>query len=101
MICPTYNKFFETIANELRMRILYALRGNPMSVNELVEFLEEEQSKISHNLKRLMDCHFVDVKKDGKKRIYALNKKTVEPLLNLVEKHVNQFCCDGCLIKKK
>ena len=96
MICPTYNLFFETMANKLRMQILFALRGRPMSVSELIEFLEEEQSKISHNLKRLMDCRFVDVKQEGRKRVYSLNAKTVESLLNLVEKHVKQFCGDNC-----
>lgn len=96
MICPTYNQFFETMAHKLRMEILFALRDNPMSVQELVNHLDEEQSKVSHNLKRLVDCHFVDVKRDGKKRIYTLNKRTVVPLLGIVDKHVKQFCCKGC-----
>ena len=96
MICPTYNLFFETIAHELRMKMLFALKTNPMSVTDLVNFLDEEQSKVSHNLKRLMDCRFVTVKQDGKKRIYSLNKETVEPLLSLAEKHVQQFCDKNC-----
>ena len=101
MICPTYNLFFETIAHKLRMKILFALRTSPMSVQELVNFLDEEQSKVSHNLRKLKQCKFVDVKKEGEKRIYSLNKKTVVPLLNIVEKHVQQFCCEECSRKLK
>ena len=53
MICPTYNKFFETIANELRMKILYALRGKPMSVNELIKSSGSSRRTVYRALKRL------------------------------------------------
>ncbi len=96
MRCPAYNLFFETIAPEMRIRILFALKTKPMNVTELAEFLSEEQSKISHNLRKLMECKFLDVKQKGKQRIYSLNKDTVLPLLKLVEKHVQGFCGAGC-----
>jgi len=58
--------------------------------------INEEQSKVSHNLKKLTDCNFLDVKQEGKKRIYSLNKETIIPLLNLVKKHVQKYCCEEC-----
>jgi len=72
----------------------------PMCVNEIAEALNQEQSKISHNLKKLTDCHFIDVKQEGKKRIYSLNKETIEPLMRLVEMHVSQFCGQECMKRK-
>jgi len=99
--CPAYHMFFETIAPEMRVKILLALKNRPMSVSELVAFLGEEQSKISHNLRKLAQCHFIDVEQRGKLRIYSLNKETVLPLMKLVEKHVRKFCCEGCGKVKK
>jgi len=92
MICKSYNLFFETIGNKTRLKILELLFNRNMSVGEICKALNEEQSKISHNLKKLAECHFLDVKKIGKKRIYSLNKKTIIPLLKLVERHVKCYC---------
>ena len=100
MKCPSYNVFFETIANKTRIKILEILESKSMSVSEICTKLNQEQSKISHNLKCLADCHLLDVKKQGKQRIYSLNKETMVPLMKLVEKHVKRFCCKECGMKK-
>ncbi|MBD3249844.1 metalloregulator ArsR/SmtB family transcription factor [Candidatus Woesearchaeota archaeon] len=99
MKCFSYNKFFETIGSRTRLKILECLQSRPMSVTEICSCLKEEQSKISHNLKCLADCHFLDVKRQGKKRIYSLNKDTILPLIKLVDKHVKKYCCKKCIIK--
>jgi DNA-binding transcriptional ArsR family regulator len=99
MKCYSYNVFFETIGNRTRLRILELLMNRPLSVNDICSGLGEEQSKISHNLKKLADCHFLDVKKEGKKRVYSLNKDTILPLMNLVGKHVSTYCCKECKMK--
>jgi len=96
MKCPSYNLFFETISPRIRIKIIELLRSKPMSVTEICAALNEEQSKISHNLQRLAECHFLDIKKDGKRRIYSLNKETMVPLIKLVEKHVKRYCCKEC-----
>jgi len=101
MKCHSYNTFFETIANKTRLNIVEALLKKPMSVTEICNSLNEEQSKISHNLKCLADCHFLDVKKQGKKRIYSLNKDTIVPLMKLVSKHVAKHCCKECKMKEE
>jgi DNA-binding transcriptional ArsR family regulator len=78
------------------MKIIEALRQSPKSVNEISKQTNEEQSKISHNLKKLMECKFLDVKQEGKQRIYSLNKDTIIPILTLVEKHVEKYCEKIC-----
>ena len=100
MKCHSFNRFFETIANETRLKILELLQDKPMSVSEICTSLNEEQSKISHNLKCLADCHFLDVKKQGKQRIYSLNKETMVPLMKLVDNHVKKYCCKECSMRK-
>ena len=91
MICKS-DMFFETIGNRTRLKILELLFDKPMCVNDICKSLHEEQSKISHNLKKLSGCNFVDVKKKGKNRVYSLIKKTIVPLMGLVEKQVNVYC---------
>ena len=97
MKCPSYNLFFETISIKARMEILCLLRQKAMSVSDICEALGQEQSRVSHNLKKLVECRVVEVKKQGKKRIYSLNKETVIPILDLVEKHVQKYCGGKCL----
>ena len=101
MKCPSYNIFFETISNKTRFKIIEALTTGEKSVNEICEAIKEEQSKVSHNLKCLTDCHFIDVRKEGKKRIYSLNKDTMAPLMKIVKKHVEKYCCKDCKIGDK
>ncbi len=96
MKCKSYNLFFETISNRTRLSIIELLQKKPMSVTEICEALREEQSKISHNLKKLTDCHFLDVEQKGKQRIYSLNKDTIQPLMDLVGKHVEKHCDKSC-----
>ncbi len=96
MKCPSYNLFFETISTKIRMEILYLLRVRPMSVSEICKSLNEEQSKVSHNLKKMVECHILDVKQKGKKRIYSINKEPVIPILDMVEKHVRKYCGEVC-----
>lgn len=73
------------------------LREGAKSVSEICKVLEEEQSKISHNLKKMVECRILEVKQKGKQRIYSLNKDTVIPILDLVEKHVHKYCGQECM----
>lgn len=96
MNCESYDLFFETFSNKTRMKIIEALRLSSKSVTEICKLTNEEQSKVSHNLKKLMECNFLDFTRQGKKRIYALNKDTIMPMLQLVEKHVEKYCGKEC-----
>jgi len=95
----TYHIFFTNLANPLKIDIILCLKQNPMSVSEMVNCLKVEQSKISHALSNLRACTIVNMEKKGKQRIYSLNKKTIVPILALIDKHANTFCkkdCVGC-----
>jgi DNA-binding transcriptional ArsR family regulator len=95
-LSETCYRFFVNLANPTRLAILEHLMKHPMSVNELVNSIGQEQSMISHNLKPLLECNFVYTKRDGIKRIYSANKKTVGDLFGIVENHAKMFCqADG------
>ena len=92
MRCKAYHLFFQNLANPLKTKIVEALEKKPLSVSELMDEKETEQSKLSHALMNLRKCHIVDAKKIGKQRIYSLNKKTIIPILNILDKHRTKFC---------
>lgn len=97
MKCNPYYPFFRNLANPLRIKIISELKKKEGSVNELVEKLNVEQSKLSHALASLKKCKIVNSKEKGKQRIYSLNKKTILPILKLIDKHAQSFCdCKVC-----
>lgn len=71
-----------------------------MAVSEICAALEEEQSKVSHSLKVLLDCNIVFSRRDGKNVIYSLNKKTIKPLVKIVNQHTKDFCKNKCCKKE-
>jgi len=88
----TYAIFFRNLANPLKLKIISVLAEKPMNVNDLSRELKTEQSKISHALALLRCCSIVTVEKEGKERIYSLNKETIIPMLKLIDKHENKYC---------
>jgi DNA-binding transcriptional ArsR family regulator len=95
MINKSYQRFFKTLANENRLKIVsFLLREQAQSVSEIVKGTRLEQTLVSHNLKRLLECHFVEVERVGKERVYSLNRGTIEPLLSLMNQHVNTYCAN-------
>ncbi len=102
MTCNAYHIFFKNLANPLKIKIISELKNNPSSVNELSKKIKVEQSKLSHALANLKFCNIVIVKQKGKQRIYSLNKKTIIPILKIIDKHKINFCekCKNKLMKK-
>lgn len=76
---------FATLANPLRLRVLIALgRLGPMSVGELVEIVDSEQSAVSHQLAALKRHRLVSGERDGRQVIYQL-----------IDEHVARIVEDG------
>ena len=92
MKCNTYHLFFTNLANPLKIKIITSLKKKEKNVTELSKELKVEQSKISHALSSLKECRIVEGKQKGKQRIYSLNKKTIVPILNLIDKHKCEHC---------
>jgi DNA-binding transcriptional ArsR family regulator len=93
----SYDLFFANFSNYTRIRIISSLADGELSVSEIVEKVDGEQSNISHHLASMVKCNVLNVRREGKKRIYGLNEETVKPMLKLAEEHVFNACgnCDG------
>ena len=94
-LSETCYKFFSNLSNPTRLAALEKLLEKPMSVNELADSLQQEQSMISHNLKPLLECNFISIKRQGKQRIYSANQETVGALLKVLENHAEKYCPTG------
>ena len=92
MIDSAYKLFFGTLANLNRIKIINSLRNDSKNVSEICNETKFNQTTVSHNLKRLQTCGFVFSKREGKCIYYSLNKKTIKPLMELIDKHMNSFC---------
>lgn len=102
MKCPSdkkYHIFFTNLANPLKVSIILNLKKKSKNVTRLSKDLKVEQSKISHALASLRCCNIVNVKQQGKQRIYGLNKETIVPMLNLINKHAKTICKRDCSSK--
>jgi len=84
--------FFGTLVSESRIKIINLLRKKRMNVSEIVKELEADQTAVSHDLKRLKRCGFVTAEVDGKYRYYKINKKTISPIMDLIDKHMSGHC---------
>ncbi len=99
-----YHLCFETLSNDLRLRILKRLREHPYSVSELCKDLKEEQSKVSHSLSMLRLCNYVQVSQEGKRRVYSINPMAAEGLktssnatvFDIIDQHVMSCCNFEC-----
>jgi len=87
--CP--HTFLGTLADPLKVRIIFVLINANKTVSELCKELKGEQSKISHALKALRLCSIVDFEKKGKERVYSLNKEVL-PIFKLVADYEKKFC---------
>lgn len=96
MLKSQYKEFFKTLGNQQRVEIILFLLEGDRNVSEIVDHLKAEQSTVSHNLKRLLSCHFIAVKPNGKERVYAVNKKTIAPLFELIKNHSEAYCKKVC-----
>ena len=96
MICNTYVQFFKTLADPAKLAIIKRLREGPCNVGTLSEALGHEQSRVSHNLRKLKELGFVAMTPEGKQRVYSIDTKTILPLLRLIDRHVDSYYKHYC-----
>lgn len=88
----SYKIFFGTLVSDSRLRIINLLRTGTKNVSEIKDALDMDQTAVSHDLARLKQCGFVLVETKAKYRYYSLNKKTIKPLMSLIEDHMSHYC---------
>lgn len=80
---------FSIFADTTRIKILYALMDEDLSVSELSEVVGVSQSAVSHQLRTLKQHRLVKFRKDGKNVYYSLCDDHV---ISLLETGINHLC---------
>jgi DNA-binding transcriptional ArsR family regulator len=84
--------FFSALANPTRLAIMETLLDGELNVSGLAEALGQGLSKVSHNLKVLKRCDLVSSDMRSRRKYVTVNAETVDPLLSLAQRHVENFC---------
>ena len=76
---------FNAVAEPRRREILDAVAGGERAVNELVGLLGLAQPQVSKHLRVLREVGAVDVRHDGRRRLYRLNGHALKPIHDWVK----------------
>ena len=79
---------FKAFSDTTRIKILFALMGRELSVNEITEIVGCTQSAVSHQLRTLKQARLVRCERAGKNVIYALSDDHVYTMLAQGMTHV-------------
>jgi DNA-binding transcriptional ArsR family regulator len=76
---------FNAVAEPRRREILDVLAGGERPVNDLVRVLGLAQPQVSKHLRVLREVGAVDVREDGRRRLYRLNGRALKPIHDWVK----------------
>lgn len=77
---PVTSDAFNAIAEPQRRRILTLLKGQEQAVSDLAEVLGLNQPTASKHLRVLREVGLVYVRRDGKRRLYGLDARGLQPI---------------------
>ena len=78
---------FNAVAEPRRREILDLLAGGERPVNELVDLLGLAQPQVSKHLRVLREVGAVDVREQGRQRLYRLNGHALKPIHDWVKSY--------------
>jgi DNA-binding transcriptional ArsR family regulator len=78
---------FNAVAEPRRRQILDLLAGGERPVNFLVRALAVPQPQVSKHLRVLREVGAVDVRTDGRQRLYRLNGRALKPIHDWVKNY--------------
>jgi DNA-binding transcriptional ArsR family regulator len=78
---------FNAVAEPRRRQILDVLAGGERPVNDLVALLGLAQPLVSKHLRVLREVGLVDVRDEGRQRVYRLNGRPLKPIHDWVQSY--------------
>jgi DNA-binding transcriptional ArsR family regulator len=78
---------FNAVAEPRRRHILDTLAGGERAVNDLVEVLGLTQPQVSKHLRVLREVGAVEVREEGRQRLYRLNGHALKPIHEWVKNY--------------
>jgi len=87
-------EFFKALAHPLRVRIIDALRGSEVGVNDLSARLGVEQTTLSQQLAILRSRNLVEGRKNGSNVFYSVRDPAIFRLLDVARQIFNNQLID-------
>lgn len=84
---PTTADAFNAVAEPRRREILDALAAGERSVSDLVNALGLAQPQVSKHLRVLREVGAVEVREEGRQRLYRLNGHALRPIHDWVKNY--------------
>ncbi len=81
---PTTSDAFNAVAEPQRRRIIDLLALGERSVNDIAAALNMRQPQVSKHLGVLREVGLVDVRDEGRQRLYSLNSEALRPIYEWV-----------------
>ena len=78
---------FNAVAEPRRRQILDLLAGGERPVNDLVSLLGVGQPQVSKHLRVLREVGLVDVRDEGRQRMYRLNGRSLKPIHDWIKSY--------------
>jgi DNA-binding transcriptional ArsR family regulator len=78
---------FNAVAEARRRQILDLLAGGERPVNDVVRTLGLSQPQVSKHLRVLREVGAVDVREEGRQRLYRLNGSALKPIHDWVKSY--------------
>ena len=76
----------KTVAHPMRLGIIHLLEKHPrLSVSEICDMLNSEQSLTSHHLQNMRLKGILAVKKEGRSMLYSLKERDVSLIIECLE----------------
>ncbi|WP_092532356.1 ArsR/SmtB family transcription factor [Amycolatopsis arida] len=83
----TTTDVFNAVAEPRRRQILDVLAGGERPVNDLVHLLRLGQPQVSKHLRVLREVGAVEVRDEGRQRMYRLNSHALKPIHDWVKRY--------------
>ena len=78
---------FNAVAESRRRQILDILTAAERTVNDMVRLLGLSQPQVSKHLRVLREVGAVDVREEGRQRLYRLNARALKPIHDWVKNY--------------
>lgn len=82
---------FNAVAEPRRRQILDVLAAGERSVNDLVRLLGLSQPQVSKHLRVLREVGAVEVREEGRQRLYRLNGRALKPIHDWVKNYESSW----------
>jgi len=97
---PSTIKFLKLISDATRLRILYLLNQDPLTVAELQEVLGMGQSRISTQLSQLKSANLVTDERSGKNNVYSANiPADLKPIICKAASEIDEVSADKTALR--